>query len=512
LKQAQVPLEFIMRRANRVAVIVTVAFGCALFGGVRTAVAADSTPPSVAWSTPTNGATVAGNVTLSATATDAVGVVKVRFWAGATYLGYDMVAPYSRTWNTAPLQNGRYTLTTEALDAAGNSVKKTITVTVINPDSVPPIVSLMSPANGAAVSGAVTISANATDAKGMQKVRFWSGSTYLGYDSTAPYSMAWNSSGALNGTRTIRAQAVDWANNATDTQISVNVCNPASSCGSPPPSIAGCQVFPQANAWNTDISNAPVHPNSANFIASIGTSGNGFLHADFGSNPDYGIPYIVVPQNQPMTPINFTAYGDESDPGPYPIPLNAPIESGSDHHVLALQQGTCKLYELFAASPGASQWNAESGAIWDLNTGALRPAGWTSADAAGLPILPGLARYDEVQSGEITHALRVTVGQTQKGYILPATHWASTITNPNRPPMGLRLRLRPDFDLAGYSGDALVILKAAKKYGLIIADNGTSWYITGSRDPRWDDDDLDQLKTVPGSAFEAVYTGPIVTP
>jgi hypothetical protein len=423
-----------------------------------------------------------------------------------------MTAPYTRSWSTAPLPNGRHGLVAEAIDAAGNARRRSIAVTIINPDHVPPSVSITSPGSGAHVSGAVAIAANATDAKGIQKVRFWSGSTYLGYDSTPPYAVTWNSAGASNASRVLRAQAVDWANNTADATITVNICNPAGSCGSPPPSIAGCQVFPQDNPWNTDISSAPVHPNSANFIASIGTSGTGFLHADFGSNPDYGIPYIVVPQSQPMTPINFTAYGDESDPGPYPIPLNAPIEGGSDRHVLALQQGTCKLYELFAASPGATQWNAESGAIWDLNTGALRPAGWTSADAAGLPILPGLARYDEVQSGEITHALRVTVGQTQKGYILPATHWASTSTNPNRPPMGLRLRLRADFDLSGYSGDALVILTAAKKYGLIIADNGTSWYITGARDPRWDDDDLNQLKTVPDSAFEAVYTGPIVTP
>ena len=276
--------------------------------------------------------------------------------------------------------------------------------------------------------------------------------------------------------------------------------------------LGGCPVFPADNAWNTDISQAPVHPNSANFIASIHNSGNGFLHADFGGGGAYGIPYLIVPPNQPMVPVTFTDYGDESDPGPYPIPLNAPVEGGSDRHTLALQQETCKLYELFNAAPVGGHWEASSGAVWDLRSNALRPAGWTSADAAGLPVLPGLARYDEAQSGVITHALRMTVGQTQQGYILPATHWASSYTDPNRPPMGLRLRLKASFDTSGYTGHARVILEAAKKYGFIIADNGTSWYVTGAMDPRWDDDDLNQLKTVPGSAFEAVNTGPIVRP
>ena len=277
--------------------------------------------------------------------------------------------------------------------------------------------------------------------------------------------------------------------------------------------LGGCPVFPANNAWNQDISRAPVHPNSAAYIASIGQSGNGFLHADFGGGGEYGIPYLIVPASQPGVPVEFVDYGDESDPGPYPIPLDAPIEGGSDRHTLALQTGSCRLYELFNAEPTASGWRASSGAVFDLRSNALRPEGWTSADAAGLPILPGLARYDEPHvNGRITHALRVTVGQTQRGYIHPATHWASSSSDPNRPPMGLRLRLRADFDTSHYTGDARVILEALKTYGLIVADNGTSWYITGAMDPRWNDDDLNQLKTVPGSAFEAVDTGPIVTP
>lgn len=283
------------------------------------------------------------------------------------------------------------------------------------------------------------------------------------------------------------------------------------------PVVGGCQVFPQDNAWNKDISNAPLHPNSASYISRVAAlGGNQKLHPDFGSNPNYGIPYVVVPSTQPNVPITFTAYGDESDPGPYPIPSNAPVEGGAnatgDRHVLVVQQGTCKLFELYRAFFNGSGWNADSGAVWNLNTGALRPAGWTSADAAGLPILPGLVRYDEVKSGKITHALRFTVSRTQKGYVLPATHWASSYTDTNLLPMGARLRLRADFDISGYSGDARVILEALKKYGMIVADNGSNWYITGATDTRWNDTDLGQLKTVPGSAFEVVDTGPVVKP
>ena len=235
------------------------------------------------------------------------------------------------------------------------------------------------------------------------------------------------------------------------------------------PRIGGCQVFPADNAWNQDVSRLPLHPNSANFIASI-NAGKQYLHADFGSNPTYGIPYVVVPADQPMVPITFTAYGDESDPGPYPVPVNAPIEGGAtatgDRHVLVVQQGTCRIYELYRAfrNTATGGWNADSGAVFDMSSNALRPAGWTSADAAGLPILP---------------------------------------------PMGLRLRLRADFDTSGYTGQARVVLEALKTYGMIVADNGSDWFISGATDSRWNDTDLDQLKRVPGAAFEVVDTGPI---
>jgi hypothetical protein len=218
-----------------------------------------------------------------------------------------------------------------------------------------------------------------------------------------------------------------------------------------------------------------------------------------------------VPATEPLVPVTFNPYGAESDPGPYPIPLDAPIEGGSDAHVLALQQGTCLLYELFAAHPGSSGWAAGSGARFDLRSNALRPDGWTSADAAGLPILAGLVRYDEVASGRITHALRVTFSRTYAGFIHPATHAASSETNPALPPMGLRLRLKASFDTSGYTGASRVVLEALKHYGLIVADNGSNWYVTGASNPRWNDDDLNQLKNVPGSAFEVVDTGPVLT-
>lgn len=272
--------------------------------------------------------------------------------------------------------------------------------------------------------------------------------------------------------------------------------------------LAGCAMFPADNPWNADVSTLPVHPRSAAFIESIGAAG--YLHADFGSNQDYGIPFVVA-RGQAPVPITYTDYGDESDPGPFPIPLNAPVEAGSDRHVLALDASNCVLYELYNASRSGDGWAASSGARWPLDTNRLRPEGWTSADAAGLPILPGLVRADEVAAGAIHHALRFTVARTQRGYIHPATHFASSSTDPNRPPMGLRLRLKAGYDIGRFRGQARIVLEALRRYGMIVADNGSNWFISGATDPAWDDDDLNQLKTVPGSAFEAVDTGPIRT-
>jgi hypothetical protein len=279
----------------------------------------------------------------------------------------------------------------------------------------------------------------------------------------------------------------------------------------PAPFEAGCPILPARNPLNTDISRAPVDPRSAAYVASIGLAAH--LHPDFGSNPGYGIPYTVVGTHQPKVPIRFTEYGDESDPGPYPVPPGAPVEGAGeagDRHVLVLQRGSCKLYELYSAARTGTGWDAGSGAVFNLRSNALRPAGWTSADAAGLPILPLLVRYPEVRAGHIDHALRVTVARTQRGYVAPARHFASASSDPSLPPMGLRLRLKAGFSLSGFHGQALVVLRALKRYGLIVADNGSPWYITGAPDRRWNDEDLDQIKRVPGSAFEAVRTGPVV--
>jgi hypothetical protein len=276
------------------------------------------------------------------------------------------------------------------------------------------------------------------------------------------------------------------------------------------PAVGGCTVFPADNIWNTPIDQLPVDEHSKGYIAAIGR--NTDLHPDFGSGlwdgGPIGIPFLVVPSNQPLAPIVYAAYGDESDAGPFPIPANAPIEGGSDsdgdRHVLVIQQGSCHLYELYRAFPTRNGWEADAGTTYDLSSNALRPADWTSADAAGLPIFPGLVRYDEVASGAIRHALRMTAPDTQMAYIWPARHYASDITDSGYPPMGVRLRLRADFPVERFSPDVQVILRAMQRYGLILADNGSPWYISGAPDERWNNDALHELGQVKGSDFEAV--------
>ena len=279
------------------------------------------------------------------------------------------------------------------------------------------------------------------------------------------------------------------------------------------PQVGGCYVFPDDNPWNTKIDSLPTRSDSATLISNISSPNHTNLHPDFGDNGAYGIPYMVVASTQPKVRINYTAYGDESDPGPFPIPSNAPVEGGSDpsgdRHVLVVQQGSCHLYELGRAFWRSDHWDADVGVNWDLGSNKLRTKYWTSADAAGLPILPGLVRYDEVHSGVIKHAIRFTAPKTQKGFINPATHYASSSTDPTLPPMGLRVRLKQNFDLSHFHGQSLVILQAMKTYGMIVADNGSSWFFQGDTDPHWDDNDLNQMKSVPGSAFEAVNTGPV---
>ena len=270
-------------------------------------------------------------------------------------------------------------------------------------------------------------------------------------------------------------------------------------------------MFPSDNPWNQRVDTAPVHPDSAAIVRSIGVDEG--LHPDFGSGRyegrPIGIPYTTVSRRQKRVRVSFE-YSDESDRGPYPIPRNAPIEGGrsaeGDRHVIVVDRDRCRLYELFAAYPrrGGRSWRAGSGAIFNLRANAVRPDGWTSADAAGLPILPGLARYEDVRRGRIDHALRFTVSRTRRAYVYPARHFASDLTEPDLPAMGQRLRLKSSFDISGYPRQARIVLRALQEYGMLVADNGSDWFISGAPSRGWDNDDLRSLRGVTGSDFEVV--------
>ena len=296
----------------------------------------------------------------------------------------------------------------------------------------------------------------------------------------------------------------------------------------PYPSLGNCRVFPDPPAslsptapslpnqaaWNQDISKAPVAASSAATIAYVNSQSGNFLHPDFGSPRAYGFPYAVVGAGQPKLPISYTAYGSESDRGPFPVPAEAPVEGGrssdGDRHVLTVDRSTCTLYELYRAFPqrgGRPHWNADSGVSWDLRSPGLRPDSWTSADAAGLPIFPGLVRYDEAAAGTLDHAIRVTFESTRDAWVHPASHCAGDTASPNAPAMGTRLRLKAGYGLGKFSGPARTIAEAFKRYGMIVADNGSNWFFSGSSDRRWDDENLNQLKRIPGSAFQVVRSG-----
>ena len=291
------------------------------------------------------------------------------------------------------------------------------------------------------------------------------------------------------------------------------------SSGRPLPGAKKCPIFPASSHWNQRVDRLPVAGNSDAVIRSIGAGDN--VHADFGSGRyeggPIGIPYTTVGRSQRRVRVSFE-YADESDPGPYPIPRDAPVEGGrrsdGDRHVIVVDRARCRLYELFAAYPvnGGRTWRAGSGAIWNLRSNRLRPAGWTSADAAGLPILPGLARYDEVRRGQIDHALRFTVSRSRRAYVYPARHFASNLTDPDLPPMGLRVRLRSSFDTSGFPRQSRIVLEALKRYGMIVADNGSDWFISGAPHRRWNNDDLRRLREVRGRDFEVVDTSALPRP
>jgi hypothetical protein len=282
-------------------------------------------------------------------------------------------------------------------------------------------------------------------------------------------------------------------------------------------SLGGRRLFPADNPWNQDISKEPVDPNSAKLIANIGLDKN--LHPDFGTvweGAPRGIPYVVVPGNQPRVPIRYVSFGDESDAGPYPIPPDAPVEGGraskGDRHVLVVDRDNWKLYELIGAFPDGKGWKADSGAIFDLNSNKLRPAGWTSANAAGLPVLAGLVRYDEVMEQKaINHALAYTCLRSRRAYVHPARHFASSRQDPNLPPMGMRVRLKADYDISRFPACVQVILTALKKYGMMLAQNGENWFMNGAPDPRWNDEEISTIKKVKGHDLEVVKMGPVTT-
>lgn len=275
------------------------------------------------------------------------------------------------------------------------------------------------------------------------------------------------------------------------------------------PSIGNCPVFPADNIWNTRVDQLPAHASSSTWVSTIGATRG--LHADFGAGlwdgGPIGIPFVTVAGTQTKYPAAFL-YQSESDAGPYAVPLNAPIEGGSastgDRHALAIDRDNCILYELYAAYPQAASWRGDSGAIYPLTSQALRPMTWTSADAAGLPIFPGLVRYDEILAGEIRHAIRFTVPQTQKAYVWPARHYASSLTGTQYPPMGARFRLKASFDISKFTATNQIILRAMQRYGILLADNGSAWFLSGAPDERWNNDDLHALGTVTGVNFEAV--------
>ena len=293
--------------------------------------------------------------------------------------------------------------------------------------------------------------------------------------------------------------------------------SPGGSNARPLPTAPNCPIFPADSHWNLRVDRLPRHPNSDAIVRSIGLDDH--VHADFGSGfwdgGPIGIPFATVGRGQRSVPVRFE-YASESDGRRYPLPRQVPIEGGpgadGDRHVIVVDRSRCRLFELFAAYPQDGAWRAGSGAIWNLRSNRMRPRGWTSADAAGLPILPGLARYDEVRRGRIDHALRFTASRTRRAFVYPARHFASDLTDPNLPAMGQRLRLRRGFDISGFPRQSRIVLRALKRYGMILADNGSPWFVSGAPNSGWDNDDLHALHRVPGSAFEVVDSSRLPRP
>ena len=415
-------------------------------------------------------------------------------------------------------------ITISAASAADSSASGTSNVTLWN---ATPAISSVTPTSFSA--GAYTLTVTGSNFVSGAQVLFGGAAVNTAVVSSTQLTATGSAANAG-----IFAVSVSNPNPGSSTSSGINVTVTSQSGGNPPPpppsacsaislgqggSLNGFLPFPADNAWNQNIADATVDPNSAAIINFIGASDP--VHPDFGSGEyqgsSIGIPYIVVDSDQAPVAINFTAYGDESDPGPMPVPASAPIEGypnpgSGDRHVLVLDNSNCWLYELYSSYPQSDgSWNAASAAVWDLTADEQRPLTWTSADAAGLSVFAGLARYDEVASGEIKHALRFTLQDSRAAFVPPASHWAANSTNANAAPMGMRLRLKASFDISQFSATNQVILAALQQYGMIMADNGSNMYISGAPDDRWDNDDLHNLDQVTASDFEVVTMNPIYT-
>jgi len=407
-------------------------------------------------------------------------------------------------------------VTIKAVSSADATKNGTSAVSLMNPT---PVLTGISPASTNLGSFTLTL----TGSDFVSGAQVFLGTTALSttFDSATKLTATGNATSA--GNFSITVQNPDPGSSSSSAQnLTVNGSQQTSSCSQMSvgqgASLNGFLPFPSDSLWNKDISSSNVDSNSANFINYIGSTIG--LHPDFGSG-EYdgsymGIPYTIVDSSQALIPITYTAYGSESDAGPMPIPLTAPIEGypnpgSGDRHVLVLDNANCFLYELYSSYPQSSSWNAGSGAVWDLLADEQRPYTWTSADAAGLPIFPGLVRYDEVAAGAINHAIRFTLQNSSAGFTPPASHWASTTSNANALPMGARLRLKSTFNVSSFSATNQVILNAMKKYGLIMADNGSSMYISGAPDDRWSNDDLHNLDQVTAADFDVIQISPLYT-
>ena len=409
------------------------------------------------------------------------------------------------------------TVTVQATSSADTTAKDTSTVTLMNP--TPTIIGI----NPASVNlGSFTLTVAGSKFVAGAQVLLNGAALTTTVQSATQLTATGNAASPGNFTITVR-NPDPGSSTSAGANFQVNGSpQPPTSCSQMSlgrgASLNGFVPFPSDSLWNKDNSVAPIDPNSAALINFVGPTIG--LHADFGSGlyqgSSIGIPYLVVNGLQPLVDINFTAYGDESDPGPMPIPLTAPIEGypnpgTGDRHVLVLDTANCFLYEMDSSYPQASSWNADSAAVWDLQANEQRPYTWTGADAAGLPIFPGLVRYDEVAAGAINHAIRFTLQHSRAAFTPPASHWAANSSDPSAAPMGMRLRLKASFDVSSFSAANQVILNAMKKYGLIMSDNGSSMYLSGAPDDRWDNNDLHALGSVTASDFDVVQMNPVYT-